>query len=192
MQNLKWKILFIFLISVVTVSCTEEIAQELKDVDNQEAAAPTTSATNLGIRIVSKMNDGYSHIVHKEGSKATACEVVAPTTGWTAQGYTKSDATVAVDCVLEVEEQDLFWQDTNLEFTADNGMCEYVQYIPHRFFQYQPGWTTMQQYEFKCDTMCGNVNAAICADFADKVFKNYMREGLCVTKPFAISVCKRP
>lgn len=170
----KWNILLTtLLITVLTISCEEKIAQELKAVNTSATAAPTTVEAGAGFRVTNLMGSTYSHILHKEGSKSTGCELTAPVTGWKAGDYAKDDPTVAIDCVLEVEERDLHRNGAKIQFEADEGVCEYVDYTPMKFFKSQPGITTIKQYQVECDATCGDQQSGACGDLQGKTFLNY-------------------
>jgi len=173
MQNNRQKFLFIFLIMAMVSSCTEKIAEELKSVNNEASASGGVGGPNTGFRVTNKMIEGFSHFLHKENDKSSACEVVAPVGGWDADDYTKAEKTVAVDCVLEIEEYDMYRYGAELEFSVDNGLCEYVTYTPHRFFQYQPGATKRQEYEVTCDDMCSLLNESACSDLSTSNYLTY-------------------
>jgi hypothetical protein len=169
------KLTFIFtflLVLLMSVSCEEQIAEELKSVNNTESASNSVGGPNTGFRVTNKMIDGFSHFLHKEGDKSAACEVVAPVGGWDADDYTKS-GDFAVDCVLEIEEYDMHRYGAELEFSVDNGLCEYVSYTPHRFFQYQPGATIRKEYEVGCDDICSIVNESACNTVSESNYLDF-------------------
>ena len=166
--------IFTFLLVVlISVSCEEQIAEELKSVNTSATAGPTTIVAGTGMSVTNTMDSGFSHFIHKEGNSSEDCKLVAPVIGWDAEDYTKADSSVAMDCVLEVEELDLFTQGAKLELKVDNGVCEYITYEPFRFFQYQLGISNMIQYDVKCDEICGAMNPSICATYDSGLFKTH-------------------
>lgn len=176
MKNFTFIFTFL-LVLLVSVSCEEQIAEELKSVNTSATAGPTDIVAGTGMSITNTMDSAFSHFIHKEGNSNEDCMLVAPVTGWEADEYTKDNSLVVpdvvADCVLEVEELDLFTQGAKLELKVDNGVCEYVTYEPFRFFQYQLGISDMVQYEVACDDICGAMNPGLCATYSTGLFKTY-------------------
>ncbi|MCT4640878.1 MAG: hypothetical protein N4A33_01185 [Bacteriovoracaceae bacterium] len=152
MKNL----IFTFMI-LAMFSCTEEVAQNLGSASGQSGTGSTNqTTTSLAMRLVNKkVSDDYSYIMHKEGSLDEACELVAPSGGWQASTYTKDDSNTAVlNCVLDAQELDIYFHGAHFELQVDNKACEYIEYRPYKFYQYQPGTSSKEIYKVKCDAYC--------------------------------------
>lgn len=175
MKLKKRNVLFTLLIAFIVTSCTEKIADELKKVDSQESSNSNQTLSNKGMRVVSTVNPGFSHLLHKEGNASAGCEILAPSAGWKASNYTKQDpsGTIVTDCILDVEELDLYQYGAKLKFDVDENLCEYVTYTPFRFFQYQPGISTKVQFEVGCDEVCGEFNEDVCNNYDGKLYKTF-------------------
>lgn len=140
-------------------SCTEEISEAVK---NNEVLSETETELakfdDASIRVVSTSDSDLSHLLHKQGSLSEACELKSPALGFDADDYDRTSSNYTVDCILDVQEHDLYWQGADLQLQVDEYLCEYVQYQPYRFLQFQPGRTQKVQYQVECDQACGETS----------------------------------
>lgn len=158
----------VFLLLLVGVSCTEEISQELKNSD-EASRAPTSATEAVGnkISITHKMPENLSYHIHSTKGRDFPCELESTGSNFSSSSYEKSDSKDVTDCILEVEELDLFFEGVEFEINVDEYLCEYVQYRPFKFFQYPVGSTTQIEYEVKCDSSCSAASdsaASFCAN----------------------------
>ncbi len=154
-------ILIICLLSSFFVGCNEEIADEIKNTSDI-SGKNDIDFENKSIRLVHKMRNELSFYMHKEGTIDQACELSAPALGFNAEDYRKSDKNYAIDCVLEAQELDLYFQGVEFEVQVDDFLCEYVRYKPFRFMQFQPGSTVRTVYNVSCDSVCADQRPADC------------------------------
>lgn len=149
--------------SLLLTSCTDNISEEVKNSETLSEEQQTAAKfSNKSIRVVSTMPEGMSHILHKSGSMEGACEIKSPTLGFESTDYDKTSDVYTTDCILDVQEYDLFKQGAKLEVQVDEFLCEYINYKPFRFLQYLPGETTRTQYKVTCDTTCAEAQPDIC------------------------------
>lgn len=163
-----WTQLFILLIFGSLISCTEEISEEIQ---NEATATPSSgsggspsTASTPSLRIVNKKNSNLSYFMHKAGSITEACELKSPSGGFDAADYANNDPDTVVDCILDAEEFDLYFDGAELEVQVDDNLCEYVQYKPFKYYQWQPGTTGIKAgsllaptkviHEVICDEVC--------------------------------------
>lgn len=165
-----WPHLFLILIASSLLSCNEKISEEIQ---NQATAAPSsgggsgsTVSETLSIRVVNNKDPIFSYIMHKAGSVEEACEIQAPAGGFNAATYNNNDPNTVIDCVLDAEEYDLYFEGIDLDVQVDANLCEYVEYTPFKYFQWQPGVTQRDVHKVECDDICAAANPAIC----NKVF----------------------
>lgn len=147
----------VFLLLVLGVSCTEEISEELKNSD-EASRVPTSATEAVGnkIRLVHKMDENLSYHLHSTKGRSYPCELESSGSNFSATTYEKSDSKDVVDCILEVEELDLYFEGVEYELQVDEYLCEYVQYKPFKYFQYPVGYTTQKQYQVVCDSSCSS------------------------------------
>ena len=169
MDNKMMKIFMMILLASL-LSCSEEISKELKEASEGQSVDTGAIETLRKMEIINTADPSLSHFLHLEGDSSKPCEVSAPSAGWRADDYFRANAT---DCVLEVEELDLFRNGTDIRIHVDPGLCEYVTYTPLRFANYQPGKTTRTQYTFACDTMCAEREEDLCTRISDKVYDTF-------------------
>ncbi len=173
MRRQKLHLLLLSLMVISVSSCTEEISEKLKAAAADEASSgSSTNFTGEVFKVTSTNGEGFSHFLHLEGDSKKPCEIKAPATGWKAEDYSKNSA-FAIDCVLDVEELDLYRNGAELQFDAGAGLCEYVSYTPLRFAQFQPGSSTKTQYTVGCDSVCGEINSDFCGNLDTKTYKSY-------------------
>ncbi len=153
---------FLKFISILTLlflsSCTEEISEEVKESgeDLTETESELDLYADKGIRLNNTADSNLSYILHKEGSVSEACELMSPSLGFSSSDYDKTSDAYTIDCILDVQEFDLYFYGANIELEVDSQLCEYVEYKPYRFLRFQPGTTTQTQYTVNCDTTCSN------------------------------------
>tara|TARA_B100001971_G_C18268036_1_gene596533 strand:- start:108459 stop:110018 length:1560 start_codon:yes stop_codon:yes gene_type:complete len=152
---------------IFTLSCTEEISEELKNSSTSDALTDAQKFNGKSIKLEHLMDEELSYRIHKEGSSSLECELTSPSTGFFAKDYYQdlddyagADPQVA-NCILEAQELDLWKNGAKLKLTVDEYLCEYVTYEPFKFYDYPAGRTTRVVYEVECDdeacgTGCGN------------------------------------
>lgn len=150
------KLLMIALTILITVSCNEQIADEIKNGQVVGTQSETEKFKNKAIRVNHKMDSKLSFTAHKAGTIDEACELQAPTLGFDAKDYSKSDKTRALDCIIDVEELDLYIQGIEFEVQVDKFLCEYITYTPFRFMKHKPGKTQRKVFKVDCDLGCGS------------------------------------
>jgi hypothetical protein len=165
-----FRLLLIFTI-LFTYSCTEEISEELKNSDSSNALTDAEKFTGKKITLDHKMSEELSYRMHKAGARNIDCALVSPLTGFRAEDYRKEFGTEAddpqgIDCIVEVQELDLYQNGLELELVVDEFLCEYVTYEPFKFYTYPTGHTVRTLYRLECededcDADCGNVYDAI-------------------------------
>lgn len=183
MKRIK-KISKLLALSVLLVSCTEEVSEELK---NKQTNNPLGSGSGSGstvsdssIRLVHKMDDSMSFYLHKAGTTSTPCELKPPTSdGFDAATYYKDPALSpepqVVDCILEAQEMDLYEQGAKFELQVDAQLCEYVTYTPFRYVEAQYGNTAKTVYSISCTNSDSECNTG---GFCDKLYDNYDASGI--------------
>ncbi len=154
MKNSK-KLLVISILALLS-SCTEEVAEELK---NSKSSQTTTTETK-SLRLKHDMDSKLSFYLHQGGAGDQPCELKEPTGGFDADDYTRSSSVYTQDCVLEVQELDLYHNGAAFTFEASADMCEYYSYTPLRFFEQPIGDTQKTVYEIACEndecsSLCG-------------------------------------
>ncbi len=162
--------LLMSLLLVLGVSCTEEISEELKEAANESASSGGGSAVKGKMALKSTMDAGLSHFMHLQGDSRKPCQIEAPATGWKAEDYQKAQAT---DCILEVEELDLYRNGAEFQLNVDAKLCEYVSYTPMRFANFQPGHTVKKEFVVGCDDVCSELSPDYCANLAGRKFSTY-------------------
>jgi hypothetical protein len=146
----------VFLLLVLGVSCTEEISDELKNTDQAASESSATKAVGNKIKLVHKMDESLSYHLHSTKGRSYPCELEASGSNFSSTTYEKSDSKDVVDCILEVEELDLYFEGVEYELQVDEYLCEYVQYKPFKYFKYPVGYTTQKQYQVVCDSACSS------------------------------------
>ncbi len=162
----------LLLLLLSLVSCTEEISEEIQN--NEVKKGELTEIEKFqdkSIRLVHKMDADLSYIMHKSGNVEQACELDSPLLGFDTDDYDKTDSSYNVDCILDVQELDLYTKGAKFEVQVDEFLCQYVTYTPFRFLQYRPGNTDKKQYNIACDSICAAAQPDLCADLAANQFK---------------------
>lgn len=145
------------------VSCTDEIAPEAKNSEKEFGeSSEAIKFKGKAMRLINNMDKDSSFILHKEGSMSEACEIASPALGFKSRDYTRESSSYNVNCILEAEEYDLWTQGIDFDISIDENLCEYVQYQPFAFLQYQPGNSNLRVYDVKCDTECAENLPSIC------------------------------
>lgn len=163
MKDLK-TLSLVFLLLLVGVSCTEEVSDSLKNTDAAVSESNATKAVGKKITLTHKMSSNLSYYLHDSSSREKPCEMEATGLNFDADLYQKSDRKDAIDCVLEVEELDLYNNGLEFELKVDEYLCEYVMYVPFKFYSYPTGSTRQKQYQLSCDSVCGEANESLCTD----------------------------
>ncbi|MDH5414566.1 MAG: hypothetical protein OEW87_10545 [Flavobacteriaceae bacterium] len=157
--------MLMLLITLGLASCVEQVSEEIKNENtsiNQEV-----SYVNKAMRIINNNDSSLSHILHKSGSLSEACELKAPTLGFSSADYDKTSNAYNVDCIIDAQELDLFFSGAKFGVEVDEYLCEYVAYKPYRFLRYQPGSSQKSKYTVTCDDTCASAHQSIC----DKSFR---------------------
>jgi hypothetical protein len=168
----------LFLLSALTMmfSCTEEITEELQNEEQLQVTNTTPTAasfSNKSIRLVNKMDPNLSFTMHKAGTVNEACEIAAPSTGFNADDYDKTNSAYAQDCILDVQELDLSFHGADFEIQVDDNLCEYVSYVPYHYVAFPYGASDKTYYEVTCDQTCETANPTICG----KTFDSHVTVG---------------
>lgn len=146
---------FLVLLCLGIIGCTEQIAEEVKNSESlSESDTDGTAEYDKAIRVVNTMDSSLSYILHKSGAFDEACELNAPSEGFSSLNYDKSSASYTADCIIDAQEYDLYFSGAEFEVQVDGQLCEYVGYKPFRFFNNVPGKSTRKEYEWDCDTQC--------------------------------------
>lgn len=169
---------------IFTLSCTEEISEELKNSSTSDALTDAEKFNGKTISLTHKMNEDLSYRIHKEGSSTLEnCELASPTTGFFAKDYYQSLDDYAgadpqvINCVLDVQELDLWQNGAEVELQVDEFLCEYITYEPFKFYEFPMGRTDQVYYEISCadnncDPACGNTYASIDLSGASPAFSD--------------------
>ena len=152
---------FNFLISLLMIlsliGCTDEISEEVKSSETlSESEEEALKFVGKSIRLVNTANEDSSHFLHKAGDVSADCELTSPTLGFSRLDYDKENSAYTVDCILDVQENDLYFDGASVSLQVDEFLCEYIQYKPYRFFGFQPGATIKVQYNVQCDSSCSS------------------------------------
>lgn len=158
---------------IFSLSCTEEISEELKNSTSSDALTDAEKFVNKSIRLDHKMNEGLSYRMHKAGSRTLDCELAPPALGFDAADYLQDEAAYGTDpqiinCFLEAQELDLYQNGATVELTVDEFLCEYITYEPFKFWTHPAGRTDRVLYKVECNDddcdladYCGNTYESI-------------------------------
>lgn len=163
---------YLFLVTVFAiVGCTEEISNEVKNSsssdNNNRTLTEVEKFRNKSIRLVHKMDEELSYVMHKYGNVNQPCEIEAPTLGFEASDYSKTDGARSIDCILDAEELDLFENGANIELQVDEFLCEYVEYRPYSFVNDLYGASFNTYFSVQCDASCTAALPGICGKTFD-------------------------
>lgn len=138
------------------IGCTEEISNEVKNSSSSDNRTLTEveKFRNKSIRLVHKMEEDLSFVMHKYGNINQPCEIEAPALGFSAEDYTKTDANRAIDCVLDAEELDIYQNGATVELQVDEFLCEYIEYEPYSFVNDLYGASFNTYYTVQCEGVC--------------------------------------
>lgn len=150
----------VFLILLLGASCTEEISDNLKNTDQSATATNATKAIGNKFSLSQKMDENLSFYLHSAASRSAPCELEASGTNFDSTNYEKDDSKDVVDCILEVEELDLYMEGLTYELKVDEYLCEYIQYKPFKFFQFPVGYSKKKEYTLKCDSSCASADVS--------------------------------
>ncbi|MEE2670359.1 MAG: hypothetical protein VYA54_01515 [Bdellovibrionota bacterium] len=148
---------YLLLTTLITLaSCTEEISNEVKNSSSSDnkTVTETQKFKNKSIRLVHKMDEQLSYVMHKYGDASKPCEVNAPALGFKVGDYSKKNKNYAVDCILDVEELDLQFNGAKVELQVDEFLCEYVEYKPYSFVNHLIGSSRNATFKVECDEIC--------------------------------------
>lgn len=184
----------VIILSSLLSSCTEEVAEELKNNASSDTLSNTTGdLTKSSMRLVNKMDDTFSFRLHAEGVQNAPCQI-SPSNddGFDPSTYYKDPnagpAPQVVDCILEAQENDLYQQGAKIELQVDGQLCEYVSYEPFKFVEMPYGSTTKTVYKVECaapEETCGtggrcdnyyDTYDSSAADLTDNAFTNSLSE----------------
>lgn len=168
-------LLLTFFTLFVSCGAVEEISEEIQNSNNVQNNV-ATNFTNKAIRLVHKMDARKSYIMHKAGSLNSPCELKAPSVGFSSGDYQRIDSNYALDCILDAEELDLYFDGASFEVQVDENLCEYVAYKPFGFMKLMPGNTMQKYYKTTCDEGCLAANPGNC----DKTYKTFDSTGITV------------
>ena len=98
----------VFLIMLFGASCTEEISDELKNTDQSAVENTATRAVGKKMKLTHTMDENLSYHMHSVKGRSYPCELEASGLNFSSSTYEKSDSKDVADCILEVEELDLF------------------------------------------------------------------------------------
>ena len=155
-------LLFFPLLLANFFSCTEKVSKDLEGVNLTAEEKTKAQFKNKSIRLVDKNREDLSFMLHKAGSLSSACSIVAPTNGFSSSTYDKTSKVYTADCILDVQEFDLYFHGINLQLQVDEHLCEYIQYKPFRFLKHATGSTHKKHYAIECDEECGKNYGSYC------------------------------
>ena len=141
------------------MGCTEKVSEELSAPATDASSTPPVETLDFELQNTKSKN--LSYLLHQAGDSTSECKL-SYLTAPSANDYDKTDTNSAIDCILDVEESDLFYQGIDLKLNASEGMCEYVRVKPFSYWNFQPGVTNRVLYQFSCEdnscssTLCGN------------------------------------
>lgn len=100
---------------------------------NNFTPLPSTGTPTTGVGVSTgfyvKVSDtNFTTSLHKFGSYSSSCSIPTTTT-------TPTD----LQCLLNIQEADLFFNDLNLEINLPAGMCKYYVEYPYWYWNRQPG-----------------------------------------------------
>lgn len=131
--NGRFRILFIALLAVSSISltaCKSEtnyLSADSASTGGGDGGDTPTAATGFRIRLKAKA--GVDGFVHKFGDIAAGCEVP----------LVDKDTPSSINCMLNMMEYDLWFHGFQYEVNVPNGFCEYIEEIPHYYWDSLPG-----------------------------------------------------
>lgn len=149
--------------TLALMACQEQISEEIKGQERlTETEKEVAKYTNKAIRLVNTNDESLSYILHKAGAVDSACELQSPTLGFSAKDYDKTLSAQTIDCIMDAQELDIYFSGVKFEIQVDENLCEYIQYKPYRFLQFQPGSSTLQRHNINCDATCAEAYPTLC------------------------------
>ena len=141
---MKEKLLAI-LLSITAVFMLSNCGNVLDKAEKDENSTDSKSSIDVTnyFALTDVTENTYSYFLHKSGTSSTDCKIAK-----TAIGDANKSSSIAYDndidmlCILETEELDLFMNGLGLKINVPDDTCEYVQYFPYSYWDYQPGFTT--------------------------------------------------
>lgn len=153
----------LILLLIFSISCTEEISDDLKNSD------ASLSETSIAEKKVGKkmslshlMDENLSYYLHSTKGKDYPCELEADADNFQASEYGKADYDNGdvIDCILEVEELDLQFYGVEYELSVDEFLCEYIAYQPYGFYFAPTGESDRKVFNVECDASCSDASDA--------------------------------
>lgn len=166
-----------FLVLLAVMGCTEKVSEELSKPATSSSSSSSSSEL-YSMKLTNTKNENFSHLLHLAGDAASDCEL-GFTTIPDADDYDKTDRDLSADCILDVEESDLFFQGFDIKMNISEGLCEYVRVRPFAYWNYQPGKTNRVIFEVDCEddacnpTLCGNTFSTYIDTNGDNVFDDH-------------------
>lgn len=164
----------VFLMLLFGASCTEQIADNLKNTDQSATASTSEKAIGKKMKLIHTMDENLSYYMHSVKGRSYPCELEATGQNFSSATYEKSDSKDVADCILEVEELDLFFEGVKFELEVDDYLCEYINYKPFKFYQYPVGKTTQKQYKVQCDSSCSAAQDGAGQNFCNQIEGTYL------------------
>lgn len=169
MKQNKLNLLTLLTFGFFVLACTEKVSDDVKETELSPTDRARVTFNDKAIRLVDKNDADLSFMLHRAGTMSAPCELPAPVNGFDADNYDKTSANFTTDCILDVEELDLFFHGAKFELQVDEFLCEYVNYRPYRFYQFQPGASSKTSYTVECDEVCGLESAG---NFCGRTFES--------------------
>ena len=145
---------YLIFTALILTSCQEKVSSDLPSKKDSTGSGNGSSSQSIpatrSFSLEHNMEADLSHYLHKTGAGNANTPCKATKTGT----FDPDDPTL-IDCYLEVEELDLYFNGANFTFKANAGSCEYLAYRPYLFFKLQPGHTRRVIKTYNCDTDCG-------------------------------------
>lgn len=150
--------LLVISLSLGFISCTESIAPELEEANNGGGGGTPVGPGNNILRTFSvdviKKNENDSTVMHKANQIGTEkCKIEAISLD--------ANAPVYQDCVIDVEELDLFFNGLNIDIQVTDKLCEYVAFRPYKFYSHPVGASSGNYSVNECDPACSNISACV-------------------------------
>ena len=143
--------LFIIVLSLGLVSCTESIAPELEEANRNGGGGLPGFPSDHILKTFSvdaiKFNEDDSVTMHKANQPGSEkCKIEAISLDSNAPAYQ--------DCVVDIEELDLFYQGVTFDIQVSDRLCEYVAFLPYKFYSHPVG-STNANYTDSSECTCG-------------------------------------
>lgn len=156
---MKTKLLGLFALCFIW-SCTENVSEKLSASPKKSSTVSNVSEKYV-LSLTNDMSANFTHHLHAAGDSTAECKLSFASLPET-EDYVKSDRDVALDCILDVGETDLFEQGFKISLDISEGMCEYVNVQPFNFYKFQPGFSRKRYYEVDCeDAACNSSKCGV-------------------------------